>query len=87
MHRDEIHLLIFIRSDLVIFNSTLQTAEHLALQIQVWPVLYSNFILILVFEVEWTSRDRDFLGHDIADQSPQKNCNHEEGTLVALHHI
>ena len=75
MHRDEIHLLIFICSDLVIlvtFNSTLQTAEHLVLQIQVWPVLYSNFILILVFEVEWTSRDRDFLGHDIGDQSTQK---------------
>ena len=35
--------------------------------------LYSNFfILTLVFEVECTSRDRDFLGHDIGDQSTQK---------------
>ena len=55
------------------------------LQIQVWPVLYSNFILILVFEVEWTGRDtgRDFLGHDIGDQSTQKTVIMRKGHLLS----
>ena len=43
----------------------------------------SNFILILVFEVEWTSRDRDFLGHDIGDQSTQKTVIMRKGHLLS----